>query len=210
MARKVDFALDSWIRDLSSTVKGDIRDHHCSVFLTFRFVKIDIAFLLAAIKFWNPRTHSFCFNNNEITPLPEEINAIIGWPMDHPPCAPDLSEFFYQFFENFMGLEKRNVSNIVFGHEVDLLRLIDHFRTMGRISDAHRRRVLIFCLFCHYLFPQKSENFGLASVISVVEQCEVGRSPSLLCCGEMLLALDDLEKDPYNAPMTCCPHILQV
>ncbi|KMS96341.1 hypothetical protein BVRB_9g226110 [Beta vulgaris subsp. vulgaris] len=209
MARKVSFALDSWIRDLSNSSKGDVRDHHCGILLNLRLVQLDMSFLCAAIKFWNPQTHSFCFNNNEITPLPEEVGAIIGWPNDSPPCSPNLSEFFYKFFENFLGLEGRKISEIVHGHEVNLLKLIDHFRTMGRISSAHRIRALIFCLFCHYLFPHKSENYGFAPVIAIVEQCEVGRSPSLLCCGELLLALDDLKKDP-SAPMTCCPYILQI
>lgn len=209
MDRNIEYALDCWTRDLSNSMKSEIRTYHCDVLAHLRLVRLDMPFLHAAIRFWDPNTHTFRFNNNEITPLPEEIGAIIEWPKDGLPCMPDFSEFYYQFFENFLGLEKHEVADIVHGHEVNLLKLVSRFRGMGRISPAFRRRAFIYCLFCHYLFPYTSENLGIAPVISIVEQCEVGRSPTMLCAGELMLSLDDLKKDP-SFPLTCCPIILQV
>ena len=209
MASNISHSIDCWARDLPSSLKTDIRNHHAGTLMNLRLVHLDKAFLLAALRYWDIETHAFRFRNNEITPLPEEIGAILDWPKDLPPCLPDLSEFYYRFFERFLGLERRHVADMIHGHNVDLVKLIHHFRSMGYISPAHRRRAFIYCLFCQHLYIHEDGNCGLAPIIGIVEQFEVGRSPAMLCAGELLLCLDEAKTNP-----TClfrrCPIILQV
>ena len=209
MASNISHSIDCWARDLPSSLKTDIRNHHAGTLMNLRLVHLDKAFLLAALRYWDIETHTFRFRSNEITPLPEEIGAILDWPKDLPPCLPDLSEFYYRFFERYLGLERRHVADMIDGHNVNLVKLIHHFRSMGYIGAAHRRRAFIFCLFCQHLFIHEDGNCGLAPIIGVVEQFEVGRSPAMLCAGELLLCLDEAKTNP-----TClfkrCPIILQV
>lgn len=209
MARNFEFALDAWVRDLSKEEKAMLRDYHCEILVSLRFVRLDFNFLLAAFRFWNPNTHTFCFRNNEITPLPEELSAIVNWPFDNPPCVPNVSEYYYNEFGQFLGLENQTLHRIVHGLEVNLIALIDHFRGMGRVSPAHRRRALVFCLFCRFLFVHEVSNYGRASLLSIIEQCELSKSPMPLCTGELMLSLDILHNDPASV-ITGCPHVLQV
>lgn len=44
------------------------------------FIKLDLNFLHAVISMWDPNNHVFWFKTDEMCPLPEEFNAIVGWP----------------------------------------------------------------------------------------------------------------------------------
>lgn len=97
----------------------------------------------------------------------------------------------------------------MFGREVDLVRLVKHARGLGSMSGVYKRRILVYCLFCAYLFDRGTNNYGHASVVNIVEQCEAGRSPMAMCAGELLLSLDQAVNNS-SRPFAGCPLILQV
>ena len=90
-----------------------------------------------------------------------------------------------------------------------LVALIHRFRGMGHVAIAYRRRALVFCLFCRFLFVNGVTDFGNVVVIKIVEQCEVGKTPIPLCSGELMLSLDTLKNNP-GGMIRGCPHLLQV
>lgn len=207
MARNFESELDDWLRSIDLAELKALKEYHCEVIPTLRFLKLDYNFLIGAIHFWNPSTHSFVFHNNELTPLPEELSAIVNWPIDCPPCYSKIYDSYSHDLERFLGLDNGKSWKLVHRREVDLIGLIDHFKQNPNM--VFRRRALVYCLFCRFLFMHNSNGYGLTSVVNIVEQCEVGRSPMVVCAGELMLALDDMKKNNVKA-LTGCPHILQV
>ena len=196
MERNFELALNDWLATLSSREKGDLDECHCGMLAALRYVQLDTNLLYAAVNFWNPETHCFCFREKEITPLPEELGAIIVWPADGLPCL-------------FLGLDSRALRKIVHGREIDLIALVEHFKTVDARRKVYRRRALVLCLFARFLFANNDPSVGHASLITIVEQCEAGRNPMPLCAGELFMTLDRLKRDPH-APWASCPYLLQV
>lgn len=93
MAKNFAIMLEDWTREMPKTEKTSLREQHCEILASLRFVRLDLNFLHAAIKFWNPNLDVFRFHNNEITPFPEELGAIVNWPFDCLPCTPNLTEY---------------------------------------------------------------------------------------------------------------------
>ena len=81
-------ALNSWLGSLGKLEKRELDGMHLGVLVSFRFVKLDLDFMLAALEAWDPNHHVFRFGNNEVCPLPEEFSAILGWPLMLEPCMP--------------------------------------------------------------------------------------------------------------------------
>lgn len=209
MARNFELALNEWLKALSPREKGELGDYHCEMLASLRYVQLDINLLYAAISFWDPATHCFCFREKEVTPLPEELGAIICWPADGLPCLPNISDYFCNDYERFLGLDSRALRKIVHGREIDLIALVEHFKNVDACRKIYRRRALVLCLFARFLFANNDPSIGHASLITVVEQCEAGRTPMPLCTGELFVTLDRLKRDPH-APLTSCPYLLQV
>src|SRR5918999_3199127 len=147
MSKNFESALAAWLRSLTGEENRWLDDHHCGVLATLRFATLDINLLNAAIGFWDPRTHCFNFRNNELTPLPEELGAIINWPSSELPCVPNITDYFYADFERYLGLDARAMQKIVHGREVDLHKLVDHFKSCPPARKLFRKRALLFCLF---------------------------------------------------------------
>ena len=104
MAVSFESALNSWLGSLGKLEKRELDGMHLGVPVFFRFVKLDLHFILAALEAWDPNHHVFRFGNNEVCPLPEEFSAILGWPLMLEPCMPSVEEHFFSSFERYLGL----------------------------------------------------------------------------------------------------------
>ena len=72
--------LRDWERTLTHAEKRELEALHLSGILGLKNISLDTGFLLAALKYWDSSTHCFRFNTDEISPLPEEFEAIFGFP----------------------------------------------------------------------------------------------------------------------------------
>ena len=98
---------------------------------------------------------------------------------------------------------------IVHGREIDLIALADHFKTVEPSRRVFRDREVLICLLGHFLFVNNNPVVGHASLVTIAEQFEKGRTPMPLCAGDLFVSLDRVKEDPHS-PLTGCPCLLQV
>ena len=208
MARSFEVAFDSWFSSLGAQGKDALRGFSCGYLASLRYAKLDSNLIYAAVGFWDPCTHCFRFRDREITPLPEELGAVVHIAYGSSPCLPDIGDYFYRDYERYLGLDSRSLGKILHGREIDLVALVDHFSNNSS-RKVYRNRALLLCLFSRFLFVNNDPSVGHASIISIVEQFEQGKSPMPLCAGELFLSLDRIKRDSH-APLTGCPLLLQV
>ena len=148
-------------------------------------------------------------SGKEIVPLPEELGAIIAWPIVSLPCIPNTVDRFVDEYERYLRLSPTISRRIVHGREIDLLVLVDYIASDASCRRIYRRRTIMICLFVRFLFVHGKPNVGHASIISIVKQCEASRTPMPLCTGELFMTLDRLKKDAHVL-LSGCPVLLQV
>lgn len=84
-----------------------------SVFLPLFQIQVCWNLILAASHFWNPLTHSFYFGMTEITPLPEEFRAILGYTATAFPVIPLLDDVLLQDFAAFFLISLDDLSSVM-------------------------------------------------------------------------------------------------
>ena len=122
---------------------------------------------------------------------------------------PNISDYFYRDYERYLGLDSRALKRIVHGREIDLIALANHFKSVESSRTVFRDRAILICLLGHFLFVNNNPAIGHASLVTIAEQFEKGRTPMPLCVGELFVALDRVKRDPH-AHITRCPCLLQV
>ncbi|KNA15118.1 hypothetical protein SOVF_101190 [Spinacia oleracea] len=180
--------------------KGSLTACILRVLASFRFVKLYVHFILAALEVWDPNHHIFRFGNNEVCPLLEEFSAILGWPFMMEPCIRSVEEHFFLAFQSYLGLKPPLLSAVVYGRAVDLSLLVTYFAGLD-VPMFYRFRALSFCIFARFLFSKQGFGNGDASLIEIVEQFASGRDPMPLVIGETLMGLDMLKSDPSALPL---------
>ncbi|KNA24894.1 hypothetical protein SOVF_011070 [Spinacia oleracea] len=199
MAISFENILNSWLGSLGKMDKRELDGIHLGVLISFRFMKLDLHFILAALEAWDQIHHVFHFGNNEVCPLPKDFGAILGWPLMMEPCMPSVEEHFFLAFERYLGLKPPLLSAIVYGRGVDLSLLVIYFAGLD-VPKVFRLRALSFCIFARFLFSKQGFGNGNPSLIEIVEQFASGRNPIPLVIGETLIRLDMLKSDPSSLP----------
>ena len=144
------------------------------------------------------------------SPLPEEFEAIFGFPSRLLVALPTLCEYYYKDFERYFNLHAPLLNQIVIGSEVDLLQFANLYFHLPLTEFYHiyKKRGYLYCALKKYLFASNNDK-GQTCVLSILEGLEVGRSPFPTIVGETMLGLDALKEDK-NAPMKGSPILLQV
>lgn len=89
------------------------------------------------------------------------------------------------------------MSEIVYGRRVNLTWVAAVYRpTTNRSSQTYRMQALVFCSLSRLLFVKGDNGVGFSSLITIVEQLEVGRTPMPLYVGQMITSLDVMKKNP--------------
>ena len=101
-------------------------------------------------------------------------------------------------YERYLGLDSRALRKIVHGREIDLIALADHFKFVEPSRKVFRDRAILVCLLGHFLFVNNNPAVGHASLVTIVEQFEKGRTPMPFCAGELFVALDRVKRDPHS------------
>ena len=209
MERDFANALNDVLQNLDAREREEIARLNCDVLLILRYVSLDTNLLYASISLWDPLMHCFRLRDKEIVPLPEELGALIDWPVVSLPCISNTANRFVDEYEQYLRLSPTISGCIVHGWEIDLLALVDYIASDASCRRVYRRCAIMICLFARFLFVHGKPNVGHASIISIVEQHEASRTPMSLCTGELFMMLDRLKKD-VHAPLSGCPTLLQV
>ena len=96
MAHSFEIAFNELMGSLSLEDMEALKMRGYDIFASMRYVKHDMNLLYAAIGYWNVKTHCFAIRDCEISPLPEELGAIVGLPCSGLPCLPNISDYFYR------------------------------------------------------------------------------------------------------------------
>ena len=113
MASSFEVAFNELMASLSLEDVEVLKKRGYDVLASMRYVKLDMNLLYAAIGFWDVKTHCFMIRDREISPLPEELGAIVGLPCSRLPWLPNISDYFYRDYERYLGLDSRAVRKIV-------------------------------------------------------------------------------------------------
>ena len=169
MAQSFEVALNELMGSLSLEDMEVLKRRGYDVLASMRYVKLDMNLLYAAIGFWDVKTHCFMIRDREISPLPEELGAIVGLPCSGLPCLPNISDYFYRDYERYLGLDSHALSKIVHGREIDLIALCDHFMTFEPFGMVFRDRAVLICLLGRFLFVNNNPIVGYDSLVTIAE-----------------------------------------
>ncbi|KNA13125.1 hypothetical protein SOVF_119150 [Spinacia oleracea] len=68
-------SLNSWLGSLGKLEKRELYGMHLGLLVPFRYVKLDMHFIHAALEALDPIHHVFLFDNNEFPPEPAILSA---------------------------------------------------------------------------------------------------------------------------------------
>ena len=74
--------MKTFLKSLNGNDWNKLQLFHVKSLRSLQHLKIDTAFLYAAVTFWDTRDHVFRFNSHELCPLIEEFAAILGCSLD--------------------------------------------------------------------------------------------------------------------------------
>ena len=137
------------------------------------------------------------------------MGALVGFPCSVLACLPNISNYFYRNYERYLGLDSHALRKIVHGREIDLIALVDHFKTVEPSRRVFRDRAVLICLLGRFLFVNNNPIVGHASLVTIAEQFEKGRTPIPLCAEELVVSLDQMKGDPHS-PLIGCPCLLLI
>ena len=72
--------VSTWIRKLGLDFKDSFAPYILSCIFPYHQIKVDEHHLCAAINYWVPSRHVFCFNKIELCPTIEKFTTIMGEP----------------------------------------------------------------------------------------------------------------------------------
>src|SRR6187397_611428 len=94
-------------RSLNARDRKELDLFHSGGICGIKGVYLDLDFIHTALEFWNVDTHCFRIGYDEISPLPEEFGAILGFPAIELIAIPRIGAFYYKDFERFFNLKER-------------------------------------------------------------------------------------------------------
>ena len=198
-----------WCRSLNAKERKELDVFHLGGIYGVKGVDLDSDFIHTALEYWDVDTHCFRIGYDEISPLPEEFGAILGFPGLDLVVIPRINKYYYKDFERFFNLKDKDLTNIIGGSIVNLKEFARHYfdRPYSESFHVYRRRAFLFCMFNQYLLTSGRTNEGQAIILTVLEQIKSGRNPMPLIVDETMLSLDELKRNS-KAPFWGSPILL--
>lgn len=157
--------------------------------------KINFSFLHVLVQFWDPQKHVFRFNAIELSPLPEEFEAILGCQLDSscqiavPPLrVPDMHSIQLQMARMFDLAPQFSLRHI-FNNEVLTNSLLEVVVSVDN-KEIHWSRMMALCLYAQFLLVSPSGNCD-PKILSIIDQVEMGLNPFPLILAETIVGLDN-------------------
>ena len=131
-----------WCRSLNARDRKELDLFHLGGIYGIKGVDHDLDFIHTALEFWNVDTHCFRIGYDEISPLPEEFGAILGFPAIDLIVIPKVDAYYYKDFERFFNLKDKDLTKIVDGSIVNLKEFARHYfdRPYSESFHVYRRR----------------------------------------------------------------------
>ena len=176
---------ESWLR---------LNPFHLSVLRSMHTRKINFSFLHIVAEFWDPKNHVFRFNTVEISPLPEEFEAILGLQLDSA-CQiaipsleiPDLHSVQYQMARMFSFSPQTTLRHLS-GTAITMNSLLNSVVAINQ-SEVFWPRLLALCLYSQFLLTSLLGDCDL-KLLSILDRVESGCNPFPLILAETIHGLD--------------------
>jgi hypothetical protein len=185
----------------------NVQYHGLASFRYLRHVPLRPTLLRAALRFWDPDVHVFCFGDDEICPTIEEFQAYLRTFVSPTFVVPPYQVSMLGLLATLL-----NISRILEGGQINIMRLIERYSPEGDLENearqARRRFALVICLLAAYLLiPADGRVSPL--LVSVATQMGAQQNVIPLVLEEMLLGLDLVYTKQSNT-FSGSPLLLQV
>ena len=186
--------ITSWISSLDGSEKLNFRGFGLNALFTLSRTPLQLPFLHAAARFWNPVTHVFSFGGQEMCPTFEDFQVLMESECSEV-ILPQLRFGHAQALGRMCGLTAHDARSLICSGELDILGLIHRFSDAGDRSNHYwqgfRQHALCLCLLSHFLL---SSGFGGASIrlIEVAQGLREGKSCIAMTLAETLMGLDSV------------------
>ncbi|KAI8537837.1 hypothetical protein RHMOL_Rhmol09G0055100 [Rhododendron molle] len=205
--------LDPWLTRPETIDWESPRSQCLSSIRDLRFMEARPEFLEAALVYWDPAVHVFCFYDDEMCPTVEEFQAYLRGFTDCEVLAiPPFQEDMSQLLEAKLNIPDELSASIIQNGNLNIVRLIELYGPEGALGDyvgqAHRRFVLsVYTLAAYMLIPANGE--VSPSIVSMALQMDARKNIMPVVLAETLMGLD-LVKSGQTSWFSGCPLLLQL
>ena len=184
---------------------------HLSIFRSLHLCKINYPFLHTVEQFYDPKTHVFRFNNFKICPLPEEYEAILGYPDDSNKqvAVPLFNQPDERNIQNQMARLFNLPSSSSLSYMIGNNLIIESFlkdAVAVNNKEVYWPRMIALCLYAQFLLVSPSGD-GNTKLFQIIDQEKSGFNPMLVILVETLISLDNLT---VTYRITGSPMLLEV
>ncbi|KAL7222904.1 hypothetical protein ACSBR1_024566 [Camellia fascicularis] len=178
--------LRDWITTLDGSEKVNFRSFGINALFPFSRTSLCFPFLHATIRCWNPVTHVFRFELEEMCPTLKEFQALMASRRDEEimpqPC-----------FGHAWALGQMCALSLQEARSLEIPSLIHRFFAIEDRSDllwrGYRQYALYLCLLAHFLLAPSYSGASIR-LIEVAQYLKVGKSCMGLALAETLMGLD--------------------
>ena len=187
--------MKTFLKSLNGNDQNKLQSFHVKPLQSLQHLKIDIAFLHAAITFWDTRDHVFRFNSQELCPLIEEFAAIMRCLLDSTAmiALPDLDMQLPNKLIAFFDMPLYHIYLYLFpSGTMNLSSLIIVYEIKDK-DNAAWIRTISFYLYAQFLLTT-SQGDADVRIISIIEQVETGANPMPVILTETIIGLDNFKE----------------
>ncbi|KAI8568262.1 hypothetical protein RHMOL_Rhmol02G0184300 [Rhododendron molle] len=194
--------LDPWLTRPETIDWESPRSQCLSSIRDLRFMEARPEFLEAALVYWDPVIHVFCFYDDEMCPTVEEFQAYLRGFIDCEVLAiPSFQEDMSQLLEAKLNIPEELSASIIQNGNLNIVRLIELYGPEGALGDyvgqAHRRLVLSICALVAYMLIPVNEEVS-PSIVSMALQMDARKNIMPTVLAETLIGLDLVKSGQAN------------
>ncbi|KAI8568951.1 hypothetical protein RHMOL_Rhmol02G0240600 [Rhododendron molle] len=204
--------LDPWLTRPETHDWESPRSRCLASIRDLRFMEPRPELLQAAMVYWDPVMHVFCFRNDEICPTMEEFQSYLRGFTDCEVLAiPPFQEGMSQLVQTKLNIPEELSASIIQNGNLNIVRLIELYGPEGALGDyvgqAHKRFVLSICALAAYMLISAGEGV-CPSIVSIALQMDARKNIMPVVLAETLMGLD-LVKSGQASWFSGCPLLLQ-
>ena len=152
--------VSTWIRKLGPDFKDFVVPYGLSCIFPYHQIRVDEPLLRAAVNYWVPSQHVFCFNRIELCPTIEKFAAIMGELEIDDLIFPTIGGHLPSLLQVVLGVPETTANRwCVFG-KLNLRLAFDYFSDSG-LPEGERPRLyylyaFFLCALVRYFLVQQS------------------------------------------------------
>ena len=162
--------MKAFLKGLNGNNWNKLQSFHVKSLRSLRHLKVDTAFLHAAVTFWDIKDHVFIFNGQELCPLIEEFAAVLGCSLGSTTmiALPELDVQIPNKLITFFDLPSDDIYLCLFPFgTIKLSSLITAYETKDKDNPAWVRTVS-FYLYTQFLLVSSQGEID-TRIISILQ-----------------------------------------